>query len=1026
MRTIVSKTLHTLGLTLRVTVFVRLLILGSLMIEPAGAHSAVSPPDNSPLPSDPNQWVCPDSLAGAKPEEIQAWCAGHPNRGLPLPAFLTNPPPLSELRAKNAYDLQLEAFFKTEAYKTELKWISDATWRFTGPYVGEIGSGSSYGTHLPVRIYYSPEVVDWLCNGRQGELPDGAMIVKEMHLIDEQLNVTLDDQGCMVINADVAPQSWVPMLKNKRASHDGWYWMGFQREQLPFYPQERTDPPILGRSGFVSVGDFLAALHPVSPNPLWYPTGFWPTIPDKIPNVNFPVSNYGHFCTSCHTSAKKDFTFASINNILGKSLRYKLFSGDSATAGSDNTQVHVKVFADGDSSNPFTQPLPAPPTAFLTFYDQLKAVSFSKAWARRLPAQTYDHVVSAHDGPDSFLTSDQCIMCHELVNYLDSESNMTVQEQQNGTTRTINLSPYGEWGVSPMGLSGRDPIFFAQLQGETNNFPHLGECIEDTCLHCHGVMGQRQLAADTPGEAHPACKSFVGVEPPAKVPVGRPFRLAMVTQWPNSKPHTEQKYGALARDGVSCTVCHRISDQALGSESSFTGNFVTSPPTKVFGPYKNVIPKPMKNALGIKPEFGAQVSNSELCGSCHNILLPVLTNEGVQTGFSYEQATQLEWLNSDYAPGRPLAQSCQGCHMPTQYNGEELSFKIANFESSDYPPTANRLRDKDITLTDRDPYARHSLHGLNLFLNQTFQQFPLILGFRQGALFSRTSVPGYPALLLGQESMIDLAENQTARVEIRTLQRTRDGKLRAVVRVTNLTGHDFPSGVGFRRAFLEFLVQDADGRVLWASGRTNALGAILNGTTAEVLPSEQPVRFPNVPFQPHYQVITKEDQVQIYQELVKDSAGSLTTSFLRRFQEVKDNRIRPKGYDPRFYLSFQSPFIRALAETPGREKFDPYYTNPRLTGADEIAYQITLDPDTLKRADHVTVTLYNQSIPPFYLQERFQDAGRGPGERSEINRLYYLTSHLNVDDTKDTQGRQVLRGWKLFIASQTRTVPNVP
>ena len=60
-------------------------------------------------------------------------------------------------------------------------------WRLTGPYVGKIGSGESFGTHPAVRIYYSPEVVDWLCNGREGEIPDGAMIVKEMHKINKKL-----------------------------------------------------------------------------------------------------------------------------------------------------------------------------------------------------------------------------------------------------------------------------------------------------------------------------------------------------------------------------------------------------------------------------------------------------------------------------------------------------------------------------------------------------------------------------------------------------------------------------------------------------------------------------------------------------------------------------------------------------------------------------------------------------------------------------------------------------------------------
>src|SRR5437764_994699 len=49
------------------------------------------------------------------------------------------------------------------------------TTRPTGPYM----NGAYYGTHHVVRVWYSPEVTTWLEGGRKGELPDGAMIVKE-------------------------------------------------------------------------------------------------------------------------------------------------------------------------------------------------------------------------------------------------------------------------------------------------------------------------------------------------------------------------------------------------------------------------------------------------------------------------------------------------------------------------------------------------------------------------------------------------------------------------------------------------------------------------------------------------------------------------------------------------------------------------------------------------------------------------------------------------------------------------------
>lgn len=90
-----------------------------------------------------------------------------------------------------------------------------------------------------------------------------------------------------------------------------------------------------------------------------------------------------------------------------------------------------------------------------------------------------------------------------------------------------------------------------------------------------------------------------------------------------------------------------------------------------------------------------------------------------------------------------------------------------------------------------------------------------------------------------------------------------------------------------------------------------------------------------------------------------------------------------------------------------------------LTGADIIEYIIPLDDLMLSQVHDIKVTLYNQSIPPFYLQERFRDASRGPAEKDEIDRLYYLTSHLNVNDVIDEEGNPVLKDWKLFITSQS-------
>ncbi len=1013
-----------------------------------GCDSDSNPsPTANPLPANPADWVCADVQGGLSQQDIDQWCRTNPDRG--MPAHLGTPAALESLDEKNAYDQNvLQSFLRRRDY-VALGWKHDLNWRFTGPYVGTIGGGQAYGVHPAVRIYYSPEIVDWLCAGRTGTLPDGAVIVKEMHTIEPCLDVALDRQGCMTIKADPEPDSWTVMIKASAVAKDGWYWAGMSQAPAnpPMFEWQKGNPPIFDRSAITSDDFFGNAPQPTEPNPLWYPTGYVFQNTHKLSDVVAPFSDYGSDCINCHASAAAESTFTALDNVIGPGLRFKGFNfapghcGDTtamlqAAGGSAAPAMAALLNAETSADpyqSPFTPALLQAAPGFAELFHQTAPVSFAQAWDQRLPAETYDHVVASGTGPSEFLTADQCAPCHDATVSNASTPNMILKDLgPNGAPRLLNLSPYGEWKASPMGLAGRDPIFFSQLQSETNIAPAMAKCIENTCLHCHGFMGQRQLAIDTAGQDDEGCKEIFGIAPPPEVPFGRPFRRAMVTQWPGSDPSTEQKYGALARDGISCPVCHHSSDQDLGEERTYTGNFVTGPADEMYGPYdtEEVVPKPMKQSLGITPKLGKQLLDSDQCAGCHNILLPVFDNGGALLRHSYEQATHLEWVNSDFAPGRNQFLSCQDCHMPTTFNGKDLHFKIANIESDDFAPTTHRLPDNEITLTVPSRFPRHSLHGLNVFLNEMFQQFPLILGYRQ--IDYQTGTLTVPPLITGLNSMLDMAANRTATAQITEVKKTSDGKLSARVKVSNKVGHFLPSGVSFRRVFLEFLALDAGGNVLWASGRTNDLGAILDGRTNQVLPTEQVVpgggdeclNDPNVPFQPHHQVVEREDEVQIYEELAKDSDGVLTTSFLRRATLVKDNRLRPTGFDPAFFAASASPFIQELAELHGDERLDPHYTDPALTGSDEIQYLATLDDGDLSKVDHVQVTIYSQSIPPPYLQQRFRDGNCGPQAKDDIQRLYYLTSHLNLHDVTNEQGQRAVDQWKLRIAGDIKRVMN--
>src|SRR5262249_44831365 len=125
------------------------------------------------------------------------------------------------------------------------------------------------------------------------------------------------------------------------------------------------------------------------------------------PNVVELIPLAGHsYCLSCHATAESQSTFASIDNILGKELRYKAFP---ITPGPTPTPMSA-------SFSPFPRPLDEPAPAFVDHFDQLQPVAFADVWQTRMPAETYDQqVISAHGGPGQFLTAAQCHVCHDAT-----------------------------------------------------------------------------------------------------------------------------------------------------------------------------------------------------------------------------------------------------------------------------------------------------------------------------------------------------------------------------------------------------------------------------------------------------------------------------------------------------------------------------------------------------------------------------------------------------------------------------------
>jgi hypothetical protein len=223
--------------------------------------------------------------------------------------------------------------------------------------------------------------------------------------------------------------------------------------------------------------------------------------------------------------------------------------------------------------------------------------------------------------------------------------------------------------------------------------------------------------------------------------------------------------------------------------------------------------------------------------------------------------------------------------------------------------------------------------------------------------------------------------------------------------------------VSFRRAFIEFTVRDRNGKLLFGSGRTNAAGVIVD-MNDRPLPSEYVgSRGPNgMAYQPHYwspgNPISRPDQVQIYEELLQDADGKFTTSFLRQDVHFKDNRILPRGWtfagpDPKLF------FGRPLQEThPDGVGADAHYADPLgANGQSVVRYQIALPAGTDTDSLRISAKLYYQSVPPYYLNQRFEQAGNMPATQ----RLFYIVTNF---DTTQTYGmaKPPLENWKLLVA----------
>ena len=215
----------------------------------------------------------------------------------------------------------------------------------------------------------------------------------------------------------------------------------------------------------------------------------------------------------------------------------------------------------------------------------------------------------------------------------------------------------------------------------------------------------------------------------------------------------------------------------------------------------------------------------------------------------------------------------------------------------------------------RSPFWKHSFVGGNVYMLEMLKNNISTLGLTATAEnFDSTIVRAKENLT---EKAVDLFITTTYE----------NDSLNVFVKIENKTGHKIPSGIPFRRMWIHLKVTDPLNNVVYESGKWDSQGEI-NGLDAE--------------YEPHYDLIRNEDDVQIYEGVMVDVDGAVTNTLLRASSYIKDNRIPPKGFTTT-HPGYDTTAIF------GSAVFDPNFNKENVTegtGSDIVNYRLPVTNET--------------------------------------------------------------------------------
>ncbi|MBR9921023.1 MAG: T9SS type A sorting domain-containing protein [Bacteroidetes bacterium] len=390
------------------------------------------------------------------------------------------------------------------------------------------------------------------------------------------------------------------------------------------------------------------------------------------------------------------------------------------------------------------------------------------------------------------------------------------------------------------------------------------------------------------------------------------------------QPHysmADLAFDTVALDGVSCLACHQQQPENLGDGHS--GNLLFDTAQIAYGPYPGPLATPMALESGWVPLYGPHIQDAGVCAACHTLITSTVDLDGNYTGGSFvEQATYHEWLNSEYADD---GISCQSCHMP-QFS------KAGVYLAS------------GIETEPRSPFGLHDLVGANTLMLEILRDNAETLGV--------TALPEHFDETIAKT--LNLLQSQSLQVEL-DYEASGSDSVDISVLLTNMAGHKFPSGYPARRLVVQFILENEEtSDTLFASG--------LFDDSFEATGQ-------NPDFEPHYDIIRDEEEVQIYELVMGDVDGNVTTVLERADHPIKDNRLTPKGFslsDP----VYDTTRIAGLALTD--LNFNKDEEGVEGSGTDRLLYRLPVE--YFYDDSRIQVRVYYQSAPPKWMEEMFSES----------------------------------------------------